>query len=387
MLKSRVLALGAFFVLVLALAACGGGVPGNAVVTVGDETIKKSTFDHWMQVAAISTQGQQNPGAATKATVPDAPDFEQCVAEKKKTAAKPAKGQPEPTEAQYKQQCKQQYDGLRDQVLSFLIRSTWLDNEASKQKVTVTDQDAQKQIDKLKKQQFPKEADYQKFLVKSGLTNADIVFQQRITLLQDKLTKKVTKGKDKVTDAQAAAYYNKNKARFATPERRDVRIVFTKTEAKANEAKAALSSGQSWKSVAKKYSIDAQSKANGGALVGVTQGTQEKTLDTALFSATKGKLNGPLKTQFGFYVYEITKITPSKQQTLEESKAAIKQSQAQEGQQKALKAFTDDFRKRWKDVTDCRKGFIVEDCSNAPKKKATTSTAPPGAQTQTSTQP
>ena len=35
----------------LGLAACGGGsVPGDWVATVGDETIKRDTFDHWMKI-------------------------------------------------------------------------------------------------------------------------------------------------------------------------------------------------------------------------------------------------------------------------------------------------------------------------------------------------
>ena len=43
---------------VLALASCGGdSVPGNAVAKVEDQTILKSTFDHWMRIAAISSRG------------------------------------------------------------------------------------------------------------------------------------------------------------------------------------------------------------------------------------------------------------------------------------------------------------------------------------------
>ena len=33
---------------VLGVSACGGGMPGNSVATVGDQTIKRDTFDHWM---------------------------------------------------------------------------------------------------------------------------------------------------------------------------------------------------------------------------------------------------------------------------------------------------------------------------------------------------
>jgi foldase protein PrsA len=360
----------------LGVSACGGGgVPGNSVATVGDQTIKRSTFDHWMKIIAISQAGQTNPAAAKTAKVPDAPDFKQCAADKKKTAAKPAKGQPEPTEAQFVSQCKQQYEQFKTEVLGFLIRSTWLDQEATKQGVKVTDKELQKQIADSKKQQFTQKGSYEKFLQNAGLTNEDVLFQQRVRQLQDKITQKVTKGKDTVTDAQIEAYYNKNKSRFASPERRDLRIVLTKDKAKAAQAKKALQSGQSWKSVAKKYSIDQASKANGGKLAGVAKGQQEKALDTAVFAADKGKLSGPVKTQFGWYVFDVTKV---KQQSLEESKASIKQILQSQGQQGALKKFGDDYRKRYKAETDCRKDYTVDDCKNAPKKPASQTTTGQG---------
>jgi foldase protein PrsA len=355
----------------LGVSACGDALPGNSVATVGDQTIKRSTFDHWMRIIAISQAGQTNPAAAKTAKVPDAPGFKQCAADKKKTAAAPAKGQPEPTEAQFVSQCKQQYEQYKTEVLGFLIRSTWLDQEATKLNVKVTENDLQKQIDAIKKQQFTQKGSYEKFLQNAGLTNEDVLFQQRVQQLQSKITAKVTKGKDNVTDAQIEAYYNKNKSRFASPERRDLRIVLTKSKAKAAQAKKALQSGQSWKSVAKKYSIDQASKANGGKLAGVAKGQQEKALDTAVFAASKGKLTGPVKTQFGWYVFEVAKVTKAKQQTLDESKASIKQILQSQNQQSALKKFGDDYRKRYKATTDCRKGYQVDDCKNAPKKSAT----------------
>ena len=375
--KFRQSALGAFFVAALAfgVSACGGGIPGNSVATVGDQTIKRSTFDHWMRIITISQASQTNPNAAKTAAVPDAPDFVKCVAAKKKTAPKPAKGQPEPTDAQFKTQCKQQYDQFKTEVLGFLIRSTWLDQEAQKMKVKVSDKEVQKQIDDIKKQQFTQKGSYEKFLQTAGLTNEDVLFQQRVRELQNKITQKITKGKDKVTDAQIADYYNKHKSQFATAERRNVRIVLTKSKGRAQQAKRALDSGQSWKSVAKKYSIDQQSKNKGGELQGgVSKGQQEKALDTAIFSASKGKVTGPVKTQFGWYVFEVEKITAGKQQSLDESKANIKQQLASQQQQNALKRFGDDYRKRYKAETDCRKGYEVDDCKNAPKKKASTTT-------------
>jgi foldase protein PrsA len=389
-LAPRFLALGAFFVVAIALAACGGSsIPGNSVAKVGDTSITKTDFNHWLKIAAISSQGQSNPDVASgkaQAEIPDPPDYKACVANKAKTAPKPAKGQPAPTTAQFKQQCQTEYNGLRDQVLQFLISAQWIVGEADDQGVKVTDAEVEKQFETTKKQSFPKDADFQKFLKSSGMGLEDLKFRVKVQALSDKLRTKVTKGKDTVTDAQVKQYYDKNKSRFSQPERRDLLIVLTKTKAKADTALSALKGGQGFKSVAKKYSIDQASKNQGGKLLAVAKGQQEKSLDDAVFKASKGKLSGPIKTQFGYYVFKVTKVTKSSQQTLTQATPTIKQLLQSQNQQKALDSFVKDFQKRWKDKTNCRHGFVTQDCKNAPKPKST-STVPPGGVTQQNAPP
>jgi foldase protein PrsA len=364
--------LGAFFVLPLGLAACGGGdsVPGNAVVKIGSDPIKTTEFDHWLKVAATSQQ--QQTGATGPVSLPDPPNFTKCIATKKKTATKPAKGQPNPTDKTYKAQCQQEYTALRDQVMQFLISSAWIEGESADRNVKVSDADVKKDFDKQRQQSFPKDKDYLAFLKSSGYVQEDLMYRIKVQSLSTKLREAVLKGSDKVSDAQITNYYNKNKSRFAVPEKRDLRLVLTKTEAKANEAKKALSGGQSFNAVAKKYSIDQSSRANGGLLAGVPKGQQEKALDAATFKASKGQLEGPVKTQFGYYVFEVVKITPGSQQTLAQSKASIKQLLVSQQQQTKLDAFVKDFQKKWKDRTECQKGYQTTDCKNAPKPTATT---------------
>jgi foldase protein PrsA len=372
------------------LAACGDSVPGNSVARVGDVSVTRADFDHWMKIAAASSAQASNdpdkPSNGASADVPVPPDFTECIAEKRKTAPKPAKGQPTPTDATFKAQCKQEYEGLRDQVLQFLVSSQWIIGESKDQGIKVSDADVNKQFETTKKQSFPKEADFKKFLTQSAMTVEDVKFRVKVDALSNKLRDKVTKGHDKVTNEQISAYYDKNKARFAQPERRDLRIVLTKTKAKADQAMAALQSGQSFKTVAKKFSIDQASKSRGGVLLAVAKGQQEKALDTAVFAAAKGALKGPVKTQFGFYVFKVQKITKASQQTLAQARTTIRQLLASQNQQKALESFVKDFTKKWKDKTNCRKGYVISDCKNAPKPKTTTqSTVPPGNQPQTTT--
>jgi foldase protein PrsA len=374
-------ALGAFFVVTFALAACGDSVPGNSVASVDGENITRTEFTHWLGIAASTSQQQ----GSVKVTY-SPPAYAACIATKKKTAPKPAKGQPKQTDAQFKTQCKQEYEGLRDQVMQFLILEKWVNGEAADQGVKVSAKDQEAAFEKAVKTSFPKDADFQTFLKRSGMTVNDVKFQIRFDTIYRKLREKAVKGADKVTDKAVADFYAKNKTRFATPATRDLRVILTKDRAKAAEAKKALQSGQGWTAVAKKYSIDQASKNQGGLLLAIGKGTQEKSFDDAIFAAKTGVLTGPVKTQFGYYVFRVQKITSANQQSLKEATPAIKQQLDAQNKQKADDEFNNALRKKWKARTNCADAYVMSECKNAPKPKTNTATAPGNVQTAPPTQ-
>ncbi len=367
-------ALGAVLFALVGFAACGG-IPGDAVVSVDGKSITKNTFNHWINVAAASSA--TTPGATP--TIPDPPKYTQCIA-RAKAAAKPAKGQTPPTEAALKSQCEQQYKTLQQEVLGFLISSTWVLGEASSLGVKVTDKEVKKQFEKIKSQQFPKAAEFEKFLKTSGQTVSDLLLRVKLNLLSSKIQQKIVKEKSKVSHADIEKYYKSNPKRFGVAEKRNLLIILTKTEDQAKKAKQEVESGKSFESVAKRVSIDPTSKSNGGKLPGVVKGQEEKSLDTAVFSAKKGVLTGPVKTPFGYYIFEVQTITAGSQQTLKQAESSIKSQLTATKQQSALSKFVKEFKKKWQAKTDCRAGYMVADCKGykAPK---TTSTASPGAAT------
>ncbi len=354
-------ALGAVFFALLGLSACGG-IAGDAVVQVGGTAITKTTFTHWLSVAA-SSSAQTTPGAAApKPVVPDPPSYSACVAHLQAIAPAPAKGQPKPTPAQLKTQCEQQYKTLKQEVLGFLISSQWVVGEAADQGVKVSDAEVKKQFEKIKTQQFPKAADFQKFLATSGQTVSDLLLRVKLNLLTTKIQKKVATTKKPITQAQIAKYYTENKQRFGVPEKRDLSIILTKTESQAKSALAEIHSGKSFASVAKRVSIDPASKTKGGLLPGVVRGQEEKALDAAVFAAQKNVLSGPVKTPFGYYLFEVKKVTAGSQQTLAQAEASIKQQLTAQQQQTALSTFVKGFKKKWTAKTDCRAEYVVMDC-------------------------
>jgi len=365
-------ALGAVLFALVGLAACGGssGIPANAVVSVGGTPISQETFKHWMQVATVSSASgvlAKNPIA------PDPPTYAKCVAHFKEISENKKL-----TAETLKKQCEIQYKNLLQQVLGFLISSQWVIGEANSLGVKVSDKEVKKQFESIKAQQFPKAAEFEKFLATSGQSVSDLLLRVKLNLLSTKIQQKVIKDKAKVSQAQITKYYNEHKSLYNTPEKRNVAIIQTKTEAAAKSAKKEIESGKPFAVVAAKTSVDPLSKGKGGELDGVQKGQEEATLDKALFSTAPNKLSGPIKTPFGYYLYEVKSVSPSSVQTPAQAQQSIKATLTANQERAALAKFVKEFKAKWKGKTECRSAYLVADCKSykAPKTGTTTTPAP-----------
>ena len=365
-------ALGAFFVLIaLAVSACGSGIPGDSVADVAGNPISTRAFNHWMFVAAKG-QAAQSPGQPV--IVPnDPPNFNKCVttvraeiAALRKTATK-----------QLQSDCKQLFTSLSSQVMDFLIKAYWYQADAHKLGIKITDKQVQTALAAAKKSsQLSTAAQFQQFLSSSGQTLQDVLFRVRVQQIYAKL---LARHPTTVTPAMISTYYSAHQSQFGSPQTRNLRIVLTKTAAQASAAQKALQHGTSWKAVAKKYSIDPTTKNTGGVLTNVTAGQQDAALSKAAFSAPSNKLLGPIKGQFGYYLIEVTKITPAVTKSLAASSALIKQTLTSQLQTAAQTAVTNHAKKNWGKQTKCRGLYSMADCSGYKAPKASAATGAPGA--------
>jgi foldase protein PrsA len=291
-------------------------------------SISKSTFNHWYLV--VSKQPQ--PGQK-KAKPPPTLDSTQGKA-------------------------------LKKQVMQFLVSSDWIVGEAKARGLSASPTEIQDRFKQTKKQSFPNEKAYQRFLQTSGQTVEDLLFRVRLDVLSNKIREDVTQGTANVSSGSIKDYYDKNKQQFSQPERRDLQVILNKNQGKANQAKQQVASGAPWAQVAKKLSTDPASKNQGGKLLGVTKGQQDPAFDAAIFSAAKGNVEGPIKTGAGYYVFRVTKVTPGSTQSLQASTAGIKQLLISQTQQKKLDQFATNFRQDWRSKTDCAPKYVIPDCRN-----------------------
>jgi hypothetical protein len=284
------------------------------------------------------------------------------------------------SDATLKTDCKSVFTQYNTEILSYLIESYWLQAQAHKLGVSIPNLD--KKFATYLKTTYPSKGELATVAKESGQTREDMFFQYRLQSLYAKLLKKYEKP---ITAAAIASYYASHKSAFGTPESHSLHLIRTKTKAQAAAALSALNSGQSWDTVAKTYSADAATKANGGLLSGVTKGEEESAVDTAIFGNPVNKLVGPVKGLFGYYVLENLKITPAVQESLAASTKTIKSDLTQTQTTTAEKQVIKLAKAAWFKQTTCRSAYAVQAVCPGYKAPKTTTTATPTVSTPATT--
>ena len=318
----------------LALAGCGGGdedVPADAVAIVDGEEIARSDYEALIAQAKKSYTNQKR-------------DF-------------PAAG-------------SQEFQTLRNQAVQFLVQREQFAQEAENLDVDVTDKAIDARLEQIQKQYFGGDkAKYEKQLKEQGITEEQVRNDIRAQIISEKIFSEVT-GDVKVTDEQIAAYYEKNKAQYSQPESREVRHILVKTKEQADDLYAQLQNGGDFAALAKKYSEDTGSKANGGKLT-ISKGQTVAPFDQTAFLLAENEISKPVKTEFGYHIIQplgatkAAKVTP-----LGEVKESIKQQLQQTEKNEAMTKWVDDLKKDYKDKVSYATGFTPP-----PDAKSTTTNA------------
>lgn len=84
------------------------------------------------------------------------------------------------------------------------------------------------------------------------------------------------------------------------------RHILVADQATCSELKTRIEGGEDFAQVARQYST-CPSGQEGGDLGEFSPGMMVREFDTVVFSADVGPVHGPVKTQFGYHLIEITK--------------------------------------------------------------------------------
>jgi len=83
------------------------------------------------------------------------------------------------------------------------------------------------------------------------------------------------------------------------------RHILVKTEEECNQLKNEITQGANFDEIAAQHSLCPSGK-QGGELGEFGPGQMVKEFDAVVFSAPVGEVQGPVKTQFGYHLVEVT---------------------------------------------------------------------------------
>src|SRR6266516_3611186 len=240
-----------------------------------------------------------------------------------------------------------EYEQLKGQAVTFLVQQAEVEEQAKAMGVEINDAKVDKEIARYKKQFYGgSDARYEKAVKQQGLTDEQAREAIRQQLVSQALFKKVT-GTVKVSDADIKAYYASHKSQYVQPESRDVRHILVPKKALADSLYAQLKAGANFAKLAKRYSKDPGSAANGGKLT-VSKGQTVPEFDKTAFSLKKGQLSPPIKTQYGYHIIQaLSEIKPATTTPLSKERASIKQQLEQQRKADKSTKWLEDTKKNY----------------------------------------
>src|ERR1051326_1703318 len=267
----RLLPLPLLLVVVVVAAGCGGGggggpksVPADAVAVVGNDTVSKAQFNDLLAGAKRNYAARKTPF-------------------------------PKPGTAQYK--------SLQDQLVQYLVQLDELNQKATDLGIKITSADVNKKLKQLRAQySLVSDKKYKAALKAQGVTEAQRKHQLYSTILSDRIFKKVT-ANVKVGDGDVKKYYDEHKQSYTQAASRDVRHILVKTKSQAVKLETQLKGGASFAKLAKKYSKDPGSAAQGGKLT-ITKGQTVAPFDKVAFSLKTGQTSPPVHTTYGWHIIQ-----------------------------------------------------------------------------------
>jgi len=326
--KSLRIILAAVLVLLLALAA-GCGKSSNVAATVNGEEITKQQLDEMVQ---SMKQYYQSMGL----TIDENKDTEMVKM-------------------------------INSMTLEQLIDQTLLLQEAKKMGIQVPKADIDKEIDGYKKSMT--EDKFKQQLAANGWTEPKFRDMLEKDMTIAKLTEKILADVKPATEPQAAEYYEKNKQQFVVPASYEVRHILIMTQGKqGDQAKIDLEAktkalavlekvnkGGDFAELAKQNSEDPGSAPEGG-LYTFSPGQAVPEFESAVKSLQPGGITkAPVKTEFGYHLIKLEKVTPEAQKNFAEVKDQIVASLSEQAKQEKQNQFIEEARKKAKIVNNLDK--------------------------------
>lgn len=194
--------------------------------------------------------------------------------------------------------------GAQAEVLNSLVQTVLLEQGAREEfGIEIGQAEVDEQRAAIVEQVGGEEA-FTSLVEQNGLTPEQVDFELRRAALGQAVNTAVADGVE-VSDEQVQAFYDENRETRFGPSA-SARHILVEDEATAQQVLDRLAGGEDFAAVAGELSTDPGSAAQGGDLGELAPGQTVAAFDDAVFNSPVGEVVGPIQTEFGFHVLEVT---------------------------------------------------------------------------------
>ncbi len=245
---------------------------------------------------------------------------------------------------------------VRQKTLNTLIDVKLTDQQIKKLKITVSEEEVDKTINKIVKSKNSNVQDLKKALEAQNILWDEYRTRFRDQLLRRKLINKEVNSKYVLTTEDKKKYYEDHKEKFAGEKKYHLRIIAMKASSyddeerkailiKMNEILDDLKQGKTFNTLAMLYS-DSKTAMDGGDLGFINYQDLSARLKETLKDKKAGECSPVLDTEFGFQIFYIEEIVETKPKTLDEATPEIEAMLFTEFVDKQYKAWLGNLKKR-----------------------------------------
>jgi parvulin-like peptidyl-prolyl isomerase len=247
---------------------------------------------------------------------------------------------------------------LRREVLDRLIDDELIGSQAAELRLTVTPEQVDASIAEIKRQNNIDDKQLQEALRGQGMSMAAYRADLKKQLLRFRVINIAVGSKVNISEEDVRGYYNKHyKASGANvqvrashifltiPEGADAGVVAEK-QALGRKLVERATAGEDFAKLAREYSDDAATRAEGGDLGLFGKDMLPKAIEELVFSMKPGEIRGPVRADRGFHVIKLVDRKTTDAKPLAEVEDDIRMQLRQKEMDKQTKSYLADLRKR-----------------------------------------
>lgn len=205
------------------------------------------------------------------------------------------------------------------QALNALIDEKIVEMELKKEKIEISKDDIEKELEVFKEEVGGDEA-FKAALEQNRMS--EDVFKDDIE--QYLGTRKIMEPLVEVTDEEIKAYFDEHKAEFDVEEQVDARHILVEDKKLANKLAKQIKDGEDFEELAKEHSTDQGSALMGGNLGFFPRGKMVPEFEEKAFSMKVGEVSKPVKSDHGYHIIEVLDKKKAKKAKFEDHKDEVK---------------------------------------------------------------